>query len=516
MRAFKRPAALLACAFGACLGMAGAEETAAAHGVDGLKLRLSGKGWYQFGRIMQSSDTLVSKYNYNDNFIHSPGAQFTILADIGGNWSGAMGIGGYETQAPQGAVYNSQQTKRELGFKVFVTQANFAYTYGDREAPPFRAAFGLFPYRYNPDVRNFGEYLLRGPVYPGILFSGFEDKRIDPTVANTLGINLRSTLGGLTQDLIVKSETDLAPLFDFSLAYVGQFEVKDVFSIGFGVNFHRLVAMKPGLTDLTDPSFRGDERGSRSVKHPYYRNYVYVEMDTVAFASDGVTRKPGSEGRDSLNGTLSSLDDTTFLWASRDTTRLTHRGTKVMGRFSFDPKGLFGRGGMGPNDLKIYGEAAIIGVKDYKGVYDRIAERIPVMFGFGIPTFGLLDDCALEVEWYGAKFRDDYFKIEKQTSPLPRSNHSLEYNREDDGTGRLKSDTTLAFADFDVQNQTADDLKWSLYLSKKFLKYARVSFQVANDHYRPWEGAPGSTERYESAFTQVSDWYTMMKIGFTF
>lgn len=491
-------------------------QVAMAEGPDALKLKLSGKGWYEFGRVMSSSDTLVSKYNYNDNFIHSPGAQFTILAEIGERWDGAMGMGGYETQAPQGSVANSVQRKSETGFKVYVTQANFSHTLGDKSAPLLKTTFGLFPFLYNPDIKNFGEYLMRGPVYPGVIFSEFESKRIDPTVANTLGFNFKSVLGGFTQDLVFKSETDLVPLFDFSLAYVAQFAVKDVFSFGLGVNFHRLLAIKPGLTDLTDESFQKDNRNPVTVKHPFYQRYIYVPMDTVSFAPDG-TLLPNAAGRDSVNGTFARLDDTTYIWSSRDTTRLTHRGTKVMARFSFDPKGVFGRGPFGANDLKIYGEAALIGVKDYPGVYEKRMERIPVMMGFNIPTFGLLDDCAFEMEWYGSRIRDDYYKIEKETSPIPRSNHSQEYDRQADALGRLTTDTTKMFADVDVHNMTTDDVKWSLYLSKTFMRNAKVSFQVANDHFRPWEDNPlGATDRYESAFTRISDYYTMMKIGFTF
>jgi hypothetical protein len=484
--------------------------------LDGLKLKLSGKGWYQFGRVMRSSDTLVGKYNYNDNFIHSPGAQFTIHADIGEHWDGAMGLGGFESQMPQGDVLTSQQRKREIDFHVYITEANFAYSLGDKAAPLLKGTFGLFPFVYNPDVRNLGEYLLRGPVYPGIVMSEFESRQIDPTVANTLGLNLKSVLGGLTQDVILKNETELAPLFDFSLAYLAQYEIKDVFAVGFGVNFHRLIAMKPGLTDVTDPGFRKDNRDSRGVKHPYQQKYIYVPTDSVAFNADG-TLKPKAEGRDSTNGTFAKIDDTTYLWSSRDTTFLSHRGTKVMGRFSFDPKGIFGTGPFGKNDWKIYGEAAVIGTKNYPGVYEKIAERIPVMFGFNIPTFGILDDCALEVEWYGAKFRDDYFKIVKETSPIPVSNHTQEYDRKADAFGRLESDTTLAFADYDVENMTKDDLKWSLYMSKTLEKYLKISLQVANDHYRPWENSsPDESGRYESAFTRLEDYYIMTKIGFTF
>jgi hypothetical protein len=503
-------------AIAAAIALGASSQAAWGIDADNLRLKLSGKGWYQFGKVMHSSDTLVGQYDYNGNFIHRPGAQFTILADLGEHWDGAMGLGGFETQDPQGGIYNSTQRKSETGFKVYVTQANFAYTLGAKDAPLLKGTFGLFPFVYNPDVKNLGEYLLRGPVYPGIIMSGFESNQIDPTISNTLGLNLKSTLGGFTQDVVFKSETDLPPQFDFSLAYLAQYEKKGAFSVGFGVNFYRLLPMKPALTNLTDPAFMKDNRSALSVHHPYEQKYIYVPTDTVAFNADG-TLRANARGHDSTNGTFTKVDDTTAIWSSRDTTLLSHRGTKLMGRFSFDPKFLFGRGPFGPNDLRIYGEAAVIGTRNYPGVYENISERIPVMFGFNIPTFGLLDDCALEVEWYGAKFRDDYYKLVKETSPIPVSNHSQEYDRKADAQGRLESDTTIAFSDVDVEHTTKDDLKWSLYMSKTLQNVVKISLQIANDHYRPWEDSPsGATTRYESAFTDPADYYAMMRIGFTF
>ena len=506
-------------AWAAALALGIVSPAAFGETADSLRLKLSGKGWYEFGRVMHSSDTLIGQYNYNGNFINRPGAQFTVLADLGPHWDGAMGLGAHQSQDPQGSVYNSTQRKSETGLEVYVTQAKFAYTVGDKAAPLLQGTFGLFPFVYNPDVRNLGEYLLRGPVYPGILMSGFESSQIDPTIANTLGFNIKSVLGGFTQNLILKSETDLPPQFDFSLAYLAQFEKQDLFTVGFGVNFYRLLPMKPELTNLTDPAFMKDNRSVLTVRHPYQQKYIYVPTDTVAFNADG-TLRPNAAGRDSVNGTFTKLDDTTYIWAGRDTTLFSHQGIKLMGRFSFDPKFLFyggGNGPFGPNDWKIYGEAAIIGTKNYPGVYEKIGERIPVMIGFNIPTLGLLDDCALEVEWYGAKFRDDYYKLVKETSPIPVSNHSQEYERKADSQGRLVSDTTIAFADVDVEHVTKDDVKWSLYLSKTLQKYARISLQIANDHYRPWEGSPsGATNRYDAAFTELRDYYASMKIGFTF
>lgn len=501
----------------------------AAYGaMDDLKLTLSAKGWYQAGYIARSSDTLAGSYYYDDNYINSPGAQFTILADIGEHWEGAMGFGGNEIQSPQGRPSNAQSRPifNEVGFRYYVTQAKLAYHYGDKASPAFLGSLGLFPYIYNPDMKSFGGYLTRGPVYPGLLYSEFEAKDADPTVANTLGLNLRTNLGGFTYDLILKSETDVLPVFDFSLISVAQYSYKKTFSIGFGVNFFRLIAMKPELTDLTDPSFK-ETLTTDQIKSPSYRKFVYVPIDTVKLNANGSYTTKANQVRDTASGTIvptgTSGTDSIYLWASDDTTRLTHRGIKLMARGSISFKELFGIESLGENDLKLYSEVAVIGWKNYAGVYEKRGERIPVMVGFGIPTFGLLDECNAEVEWYGAKFRNDGYKLEKRGSPIPVSNSNQEYYRGADASGTLLVEDSpragLKFSDYDVENMVQDDWKWSLYMSKSFQKYVKLSFQVANDHYHPWASdSPNAfdSKRYESAFTRLTDYYTMFKIGVTF
>lgn len=448
-------------------GKAGAE--------DATKLKLNGKGWYQFGRIMHSTDTLVEEFNYQGNWNHGSGAQFTVVADIDENWQGAMGLGGFQFHNPQGSV--SKTALSNLGFAPYITEGRVTYTTGPRGESPWTFNFGLFPYHYNKDARNLGSYLFRGPVYPGILFSEFESQSVDTTIANMLGIQVRHKIGDVfTHDLIFRSETELPPVFDFSLAYLAKVNFGGVLELGGGAYLYRLIPIQRDLTLLKDRA----TFGIVPTPTPYDGDYAYID----------------------------STGDTTFL---------THQGVKVMGRLSFDPKPLLGSDALGPNDLKLYAEAAIIGIKNYKGVYPDIMQRIPVMVGFNIPTFRLLDEAAIEVEWYGAPFRDDYRRLYVQTSPAPVSNGG--YQRESTPDGRLVSDTTKAFADFDVTKMKKDDLKWSLYLSKSFRNSLKVSVQAANDHFKPFthvNSAAGTTQRFESAFTTLNDWYLMARIGFFF
>ena len=62
-----------------------------------------------------------------------------------------------------------------------------------------------------------------------------------------------------------------------------------------------------------------------------------------------------------------------------------------MARVCFDFKKFFNTNIFGDQDLKLYCEAAILGVKDYKLYYNNLVQRIPVMVGFNVPAFKILD-----------------------------------------------------------------------------------------------------------------------------
>ena len=118
------------------------------------------------------------------------------------------------------------------------------------------------------------------------------------------------------------------------------------------------------------------------------------------------------------------------------------------------------------------------------------------MVGFNFPAFRLLDNLSLEVEWYGAKFRDDLWRYQTgrslYPSPLPVSNGDVR--------------------NIDVEsNQKRDNWKWSLYAAKTIRNHFKISAQVANDHFRPG-GVVGSPSP-EAILSTPEDWYWMMKIA---
>ena len=453
----------------------------------GVPIRINGVGWIQAGRIMHSSDTIG--FNYNGNWFQGVRGQMTALAEISPSWEGSIGIGIRQIQKSltgQNVAQGSPTSAARLsvGVEPYIAQARFTYTHGDRESSPFQLTFGYFPFQYNENVRNLGLYLLRGTVYPGFIFSGFE---LDETIgiASQLGANLRSTTGNFTHDVLLTSETRIRPLFDYSLAYIGKYKPNEFFEVGAGVNFYRLLPINDELTTPRDPAVFLEDQGLERIESPYDRRHFYLDSTS-----------PGQV----------------------DTVRFTLAGTKVGAFASVDFKGLFGAGALGPEDLKLYTELAVIGVKDYKGIYNDISQRIPIMVGFNLPTFNLLDHLSFEAEWYGSPYRNDYQKLENYYSPIPVSNQGVGRKPVVDSTGKAMlsySGQNFEKTDpYDVENRHKDDIKWSLHGAKTFKDHIRISGQVANDHFRT--GGTFFSDGYETAFSTLKDWYFMVKLAYFF
>src|SRR5690606_22465858 len=179
----------------------------------------------------------------------------------------------------------------------------------------------------------------------------------------------------------------------------------------------------------------------------------------------------------------------------------------LMVMFSLDPKAWFTLPRLGPQDLKLYGEAALLGLENQGELYADRMERLPVMVGFNLPVFGLLDRLSVEVEYYDSPYRNDVANIGypeglvapwrwnplrtvSEPSPIPT-----------------------------VGESRRDTWKWSVLLEKTVASHVRFTGQIASDHYRPLPFStgliyqPGGTE---AALSSPKEWYFMARMGFFF
>lgn len=454
-----------------------------------------GAGWIKSGMIMHSTDTLTGggKNNYNKNWQQDAGALLTGIVNLNENFEAAFGLGAVQKHPVQGGLETAKNLR--LGLNIFNTQSRLTFFPQGKKDYKLKITLGLFPYKYDNDIKNLGFYLIRGAVYPGLLVSGFESKEILNN-ANMLGGHLQYILGTYTSDFILTSETDLKPYYDFSAIYVGTFKPSPMFELGGGVNFYHYLPVRPNATTPSEEEgYAKDSKKSGGVAHPF--DYTY----TLPV----------------ISGT-----DTSFVYPS-------HKGIKLMGRAAVDLKEVFGlSAGFNKPDLRIYSEAALIGIKNYNGMYGTTAQRMPLMVGVNLPTWKILDILAVEVEYYGSKLVPDYKKVMDNGSAVPQTPWITREATPEAPvpTGDPVADSAALFeySKIDLNDYKykpydvdADNIKWSIYFAKIFAGHVKIAGQIANDHLRTGGTAEGlAALSYEEALTTMDDWYWTLKLSYFF
>jgi hypothetical protein len=367
---------------------------------------------------------------------------------------------------------------------VSLANAQGIMTYGDRQNYQFEFAAGVMPYKYNSSAKNLGEYLFRSGCHPAYVVTSF-----DNAFAPMTGLRFSGTMfDKLSLDLFLSTETVYLPTLDWSVSLVASYKPAPIIELGAGVMLDRLLPV-----DTTR------ERPSSS--------------------TDGINKYYNADG---------------------DTRYYSFGGTKLMARFCFDPKAalqgalssdLFGRG-----DLKIYGEAAVLGttsitpycrlldtngmpvgtgwaIDSSKNYYDDILQRIPVMVGINCPTFsGLLnksnnllarlialDYLSLECEWYGWPYNLGYGDVNNFRVMYPIPPSVQDYPGGD----------PLAFKE-------KDNWKYSINFKKTVINGFSIIGQVARDHthydvyYSKYNTGYFSTE----AFTLSDEWGWWLKLQY--
>jgi hypothetical protein len=474
-----------------------------------------GSGWIQFGEIEHSSDTVSNQpdNNFNGNWIQSTGGQITAVVKMGDNWEGGVGLGAIQTHAARGAFFVSN-----LWIPTWAPLVEARVSYSENIGPAsVRLTMGSFPYDYNPDVKNLGLYLLRGQVYPGTVISGFETKHVLP-IASVYGALAHAQWGAFQNDVILNSETETKPYFDFSLADIASWQIAPGLQVGAGVNFYRLfqqnrnVTSPPKSCSSEAHSYHQEEDGATESCFSLDTVSRHVaRMDTsVAYVTDAAGVKHDS----------ALLISPVIDGAVVDTVTGSMGGIKLMARFHLDPKAWMSSTSLfGKEDLIVYGEAALLGVRNQGKYYDNPWRRIPVMVGFNLPAFKLLDKLSLEVEYYGSLNYSDYGKAESYGSWVPRTvshaaiESSAPISYSPDGANTYVYDKVQVMRNLD---NSRDNWKWSLYGSRVLMGHLRLAAQVADDHYRNGGVAATTYPTWAEALTTPADWYWMCKLAYFF
>ncbi|MDB5103584.1 MAG: hypothetical protein JWP91_1273 [Fibrobacteres bacterium] len=403
-----------------------------------------------------------------------------------------------------------------------IQAADATYRFGDPDRPSATAQFGYFPYRYNQDAANLGEYLYRSTTYPGVLFTGGWSFINNGYKATGARFGFSHLGGAFTHDFTAFFESDAYPFLSLSPGWVGAWRIGKVAEFGAGVVFQHLIPMKPSQLTPHDPL-------STYVR---MKDFPAIRADTGRAVIGNLPDRPVTNCRGHAGGPIEGIEqelmsmkipdpgdpsktvqpyyaaangiDTLYLGDSdplpagyaylyaRDKTYLTFRGIKTMARFSLDFKPLLGLdGALGPQDLRLFGEAAILGVQDQPFYYEDISKRIPIMLGFNLPAFHLLDLLSVQAEYYGLDFADSEEKSFVNNLPV----YQVPNNK-----------VRQHFSDL----RTGDDLKWSVYAKRNLFTGLNLYVQAASDHLRLQDY--NSRRSAQPVVNRPSEWYYLLRI----
>ena len=361
----------------------------------------------------------------------------------------------------------------------WVSKGEGIYTFGDLAGTSLQIEAGYFPYKYDDEVRNLGEYLFRTYCYPPIMLNLF-----DRTFTELMGFRIGNSLGGIFHhDLILNSETKQYPFNDFSLSYLFDaknpeilFILPQFVTLGGGIQFYRLIPVRKDLD-----YFHG------------YSDINLISRDTIGSYYDSTTHQ--------------TMYATTEQW-------MGFPGTKVMGRTAIDFKKLFPEGlegVLGPEDLKLYGEIAVLGWQNYPKFFEDRWQRTPVTLGINWPTPKILHQFHNGLFDFFADIIDlDILNTEVEYLDSPYWNSTYEVFNDMVPLQDNVCDTTSPIGKH-------SKFKWSLYAKKSIGKRMSLMGQVANDHLIPVStNAREGIQDYHDVTLRVGDWWWNLRARFDF
>jgi hypothetical protein len=221
---------------------------------------------------------------------------------------------------------------------------------------------GVYDFKYNPDSKDLGEYLLRSTAYPTIIESAQGKDKLAFSFNRVLGAEYGLAFPTFRAKALVYAEQYRIPVNDVTPA--------------------AFVAVGPKHAEI--------EAGVALDRQWMFGKQMetdYTPQDSAYIASQGLTTK----------------------------------ATKLMLRGRLDFAGMYGSS---PKYLPtLYAEAALLGLKNDSLYYKKMIERMPVTVGIDIPTGPVLDILSVEVEYWQNPYRDRKYSITDQggskASPLP-------------------------------------------------------------------------------------------------
>ncbi len=490
-----------------------AGNASAAEGVDVKMQPLHFGGLQEFGMIhsglLGSTPIKLMKDEWIDHF----GTFLVQEALINDRLQLQGGLGGiFEFPKPEksGEEFGGSQYKL---FYIGPSIAKAMYHFGGMEGN-FSLGGGMFPYRYNPDANDLGDYLFRANPYPTSFMTGGNGGLtvIGDQFTVMQGFQGSMHMGNLNVDMILATETGLPPLYDWSLGIVADYKIADgLLDLGAGVNFKRLIQVKSEKTSVEEleNSYFVKNGVTYSGQQAYYSHpatFLSGQADKAFAKNTPADSAIGNAlmvksvalaaiANDSLKKGGPWLDSTGRVPGAK---YYTPAGIMLMARASLDFKKIIGSDAFSDQDLRLYGEIAVLGTHNYPIFYEKMSERMPIMLGFNFPTFHLLDLVAVQWEYFNSPNLNN-------TYTLGEKNWTIPYLPEDSHFSQKEwNDLTKK-----------DNYAWSIVMKKRFLGAMTANAQVARDHLRTigTDWFYGSRFEPNEVLHKSSSWYWMFQLG---
>ncbi|MEO6094332.1 MAG: hypothetical protein ABIW76_01175 [Fibrobacteria bacterium] len=482
--------------------LAGAMDTK----VDYKPLKITGV--QEFGQI-QSGMLISTPYQpMSAEWLDHFGSFLTQEAKVNERLLIQIGLGGtFQNGKPERVDEKFGGSQYKMFF-IGPTIAKATVLFGeDRAKPAFSIGGGIFPFKYNSQAVNLGEYLFRTGAYPTYIMNGGL-LMIGDNAAYLQGYHAAARLGNLDLDLLMTTETGMPPLYDWSLAALANYRIMDgAIEVGAGVNFKRILQVDPKRTVVDSAANSYFTRNGRHyVGDPsYYQeqfnfydfkitNAKSPTSDTIGF---GAKRDAAKAAADSVASWIDPVTRTV-----PGASKFTPAGPIFMAKAGVDFKKLFGIETKSPKDMILYGEWALLGWENFPVYYEKRTDRMPIMFGFNLPTFGLLNLFALQGEHFSSPFQNNSYS-------LGGSNYATPW---------YPNGTTKEFSEKEYNDlSTKDDWAWSVLVQRSFYRSFTLSGQIARDHLRTvgTDWFYGSRLEPTEDLHKISDWYWAFQLAWS-
>lgn len=449
-------------------------------------IQFYGSAWIQSGQLANYK-YWVAGNEFKNQWIQDNIVILGMKTQFHPRLQGTVGLMGWMFYStwPDSMVNDPSRDIKDVGKDFILQTAEATLNLSpDPQDSLLKVHVGLFPYKYNRDVRNLGEYVFRTGCYPGFI----RQDGFDMANAHISGIRVTSDYNSWHNELLLTTELYTYPMNDFSLTYISDYTPlqNKMLNVGAAVQLYRCL---PVSNDYTQPKI--------------YQNYKNAAPNFYFNEGDA---------------------------AKTDTLWYTFAGTKIMARLSFDPKPLFNMDIFGPEDLKFYSEAIILGVKNYPANYDvvvaddsinpfgynKLLEKMPIMVGFNLPVFKFLDVFSVEAEYYGKKYVN---RVPVVTQGILMPRLPLPYDPNVNSGEPEGSNTGGAGGTGEYSKSTyysgAAQWKWSVYAKRTIFNNFSIVAQAARDHKRIQTSIARSIDA-EEALIKDKQWYWMLKFAYNF